>query len=381
MTAVLLAAAGGTALALWCGVVWWRKSVRPPQLEARDEDGLCMLTDVDVIIPARDEAAVIGRTLEALTAQGDGLRVLVVDDESQDGTAALAAAAGPSVEVIGGCSRPDGWTGKLWALEQGRARLERPYTLLLDADIGLAPGMLRALREKLEGDRLGFVSVLARPQLGTFAERLLMPAYAFFFELMYPFRRANDPASATAAAAGGCVLIRTELLHRLDAFRRIRGELIDDCALARLVKQSGAPTWVGLSHGARSLRGSGGWRGIHDLIARHAYTQLHYSPALLVLTTAVMLLMFALPPVLALAADTGALPATAGWPALGAWAIMALCYLPTLRYYRLSEAWAVLLPLIGLAYLGMVWSSAWRYHVYGHRASWRGRTYAIGSTP
>ncbi len=380
--AAVATAAGIGSLLLWCAVTLWRPPRRSPRLEPGAPPR--RFDDVDVIVPARNEADVLPGTLAALLAQGPGLRVLVVDDESADGTAAVAAAAGAAavaagstVEVISGAPRPTGWSGKLWAQEQARQRLERPYTLLLDADIELDRGMLSALRERLQSGDLGLVSVLAKPQLGAVPERLLMPAYVFFFELMYPFRRANDPGSRVAAAAGGCVLVEGQLLQRLDAFRQIRGDLIDDCALARLVKRSGARTWIGLSRGAGSLRESGGWRGIHDLVARHAYTQLHYSPALLALTTVTMLLMFAVP-VLAAAA---ALPLAAGWLAVAAWGLMTACYLPTLRYYRLSAAWALLLPVAGLAFLLMVWSSAWRYHVHGQRASWRGRTYALEGTP
>lgn len=374
MTAgVLIGAVCLMSLLLWAVVLAWRSPPwrRREHLEPREMGGA--LTDVDVIVPARNEAHVLPRTLSALLRQGAGVRVFVVDDESTDGTA-RAADPGGLVRVIHGRPRPPGWSGKLWALEQGRACVSRPYTLLLDADVQLEPGMVESLRQHLEHGGHGLVSVLARPQLQSAAERLLMPAYAFFFELLYPFRRANDPASRVAAAGGGCLLIRTDLVTALDPFRQIRGELIDDCALARLVKASGASTWIGLTHGAASIRDSGGFAGIRDLVARHAYTQLGYSPALLGLVTLVMIVMFPLPPL-----ATVTLPGAAGWLGLGTWTLMAVCYLPILRYYRCSPPWAALLPVIGALYLTMVWSSAWRYHLRAERASWRGRTYLAGS--
>ncbi|MDT8397470.1 MAG: glycosyltransferase [Pseudomonadales bacterium] len=348
-----------------------------------DEHGL---HDIDVLIPARNEAGILPKVLSATLAQGSAIRISVVDDESTDNTAvqtAELAASEPRARLIQGKSKPPGWTGKLWAQEQGREQMQRPFVLLLDADIVLAPGMIAALRARLLDRNLDFVSVLANPGLKSLLERLLLTPYVFFFKLLYPFRLANDPAAKLAAAAGGCLLVRRHLLDDLDVFQTIRGELIDDCAFARRIKSQGGKTWTGVSQGAISIRDNGGFRGIRQLISRHAYTQLNYSPFLLMAVTLIMLIMFLTP---LLAGLLAVLPATlvpAAFPAavtsvgwgLGSFLVMLICYLPTLRYYHLSPLWGLLLPVSGLAYLAMTWESAWRYHGSGHKAVWRERTY------
>ncbi|MCG3202640.1 MAG: hypothetical protein NFCOHLIN_02525 [Gammaproteobacteria bacterium] len=325
--------------------------------------------DVTVLVPARNEAAVIAETLAGLAAQGTNLTVLIIDDQSSDGTAEVVCACGlPGVEVIAGQALAAGWSGKLWALEQGRWRVRTPLTLLLDADIVLSPGTLVALRRRLRQGRLDLVSLMAHLGMRSPHEKLLLPAFVYFFKLIYPFRLANDPRRRTAAAAGGCVLLRTEALSRIGGFNAVRNALIDDCSLAAAVKANGGRTWIGLTHSAVSRRRYTP-ADVWNMVARTAYTQLRYSPSLLVACTALMTLYYLVPP----AAMLGLMPGDA---ALGAAACLlaVLPYVPTLRYYRLSAAWALLLPLVAAWYLAMTWSSAARYY-RGERSRWKGRVY------
>lgn len=311
----------------------------------------------------------IGATLGALARQGRNLTIRVVDDESGDGTAAVARAAGPGVEVLAGTAPPVGWMGKLWALERGRRGVATPLILLLDADIELAPGLLAALVERKRSTGAGLVSVLAALRMETFWERLLMPAYVFFFKLVYPFHVANSASRLVAAAAGGCILIETRILAEIGGFVALRGALIDDCALARTVKNRGYRTWIGLSRGVISRRAYPDLRSVWDLVARSAFTQLRYSTLLLVGCSGLLIAAFWLP----VAGLWFANPLGRGF-ALAALAAMLACYIPTLRYYDRSPAWALALPVVGTLYLAMTWSSALRYWA-GVRARWRDRTY------
>lgn len=330
------------------------------------------LADVRVLIPARNESALLGRTLAGVLAQGPEIRVVVVDDESDDDTACIAESAGERVTVVRGTPPPVGWTGKLWALQQAHAHARRPLTLLLDADIHLAHGTVTALREQLAQQGGGLVSVMASLRMSGCWERLLMPAFIYFFRLLYPFALVNRRHSGVAAAAGGCILMRTDLIDERDLFRRIRGELIDDCALAREVKASGRPLWLGVSKAVTSARPAQDLETLALMVSRTAFTQLGNSATVLVICTTLMLLAFAVP-VLALFAGGGS-------AALGllAWTGMSLSYLPTLRFYGCASFWALLLPVIGLLYLAFTWQSArstWR----GQRALWRGRVYVTES--
>ncbi len=367
-----LAAAGA---ALWLCVLvlpWqpWRVRERlesEPGLDAAD----ISLEDVTVLIPARDEAAVIGETLAALGHQGRDLRVVLVDDRSGDGTAEVARQAAPSaltLDVRAGAPLAEGWTGKLWALEQGRRRIETPLTLLLDADITLRPGMIRALLAKKAESGAALVSVMAALGMRGGWERLLLPAFIFFFRLLYPFHLSNGPGRRVAAAAGGCVLVETSALAQIGGFEAIRGALIDDCALARAVKDAGHRTWIGVSRGAESHRSYPTLGVVWRMVARTAYTQLRYSPVLLLVCTLLMALMFWMP----IAGLGGPLAAQiAGGVGLVG---MAVCYLPTIRYYRLFSARALTMPLIGTLFLAMTWHSALR-HWGGRRSEWKGRVY------
>lgn len=328
------------------------------------------LSDVTVLIPARNEAETIATVLRALNGQGRGLKTVLVDDQSTDATVATARAATThDLLVIAGQALPGGWTGKLWALQQGRAYLERPLTLLLDGDIELAPGMIATLRQKLQQDRLRLVSLMAALRMQSYWEKLLLPAFVFFFRLLYPFRLANDPRHRIAAAAGGCVLLETNLIDEIGGFAALRGALIDDCALARRVKSAGARTWIGLTHSVRSVRRYDTLEAIWNMVARSAFTQLHYSTAALLGCTAIFVAAFWMP---VTGLVFGAVPAQA--LAVVALLAMVTSYVPTLRFYRLGSVWALALPFIGTLYLAMTWSSALRYW-RGQRSRWKDRVY------
>ncbi|EAR22402.1 glycosyltransferase [Nitrococcus mobilis] len=328
------------------------------------------LRDITVLIPARNEVQVIARCLSALGAQGKDLRVVIVDDQSTDATvAAIPALPALRLEVIAGRPLPEGWAGKLWALEQGLQRVHTPFTLLLDADIVLAPGLVAILRARLLQQGLDLISVMPWLRMQAFWERLLIPAFIFFFKLLYPFRLANSGSARFAAAAGGCILLRTEALHRIGGFAALRGALIDDCTLARRVKVAGGLTWIGLTRSAWSLRSYRRLSELWNMVARSAFTQLRYSTVLLFACTLIMMIGF-WGPVVGLALGEGMVR----WVGLLGWSALCVSYLPTLLYYRLSPLWALLLPIIAMLYLAMTWTSAVRYW-RGIRSRWKGRTY------
>lgn len=369
---------GWTFLALPGALIWftilllpWRPWRVREVLEATPTSSGVELSDVTVLIPARNEAEAIATVLQALNSQGHGLKTVLVDDQSTDATVANArAAATHDLLVIAGQALPVGWTGKLWALQQGRAYLERPLTLLLDGDIELAPGVIATLRRKMQQDRLRLVSLMAALRMRSFWEKLLLPAFIFFFRLLYPFHLANDPKQRrVAAAAGGCILLETNLIDEIGGFAALRGALIDDCTLARRVKSLGARTWIGLTHSVRSVRRYDDLEAIWNMVARSAFTQLHYSTAALLACSAVFIVAFWLPVVGLVFGDV---PARAF--AVVALLAMVTSYLPTLRFYCLGSAWVLALPFIGTLYLAMTWSSALRYW-RGQRSRWKDRVY------
>lgn len=366
----MLTAAALLALAAWAGLLLapgqpWRNRHLLAAAAGEQHD----LGDVTVLIPARDEAGVLPRTLAALRRQGTNLHVVLVDDQSRDGTAAAARAAMPSaLDVVCGQPLPAGWSGKVWAQHQGERLVQRELMLLLDADIELAPGMLAALRTKLRGEDLTLVSIMARLRTDTAWERLLIPPFVYFFKLVYPFAASNRPQSRVAAAAGGCVLLRSAALRAAGGFAAIRGAIIDDCALAQRIKSGGGHTWIGQSLDVVSRRGYVSMRGIWDMVARTAFTQLGYSPLRLAGCTLVMLLVFVVPVVALFAGGPAAL---AGAAAL---ALMMLSFAPSVLLLELPLAWVATLPLAALAYLAMTWASAMRYW-RGERSRWRGRSY------
>ena len=270
--------------------------------------------------------------------------------------------------MIEGTAPPDAWSGKLWALEQGRLRAARPLLLLLDADIALAPGVIAALLAKRAETGAAMVSVMATLSTAGAWEKLLIPAFVWFFKLLYPFALANGARRWPAAAAGGCILVERAAVEAIGGFAAVKGALIDDCALAAAVKAGGRRSWIGLGHGVVSHRAYPGLGSIWAMVSRTAYTQLGHSPALLLLCTALMALLFWAP----LAAL--AVPGWQRWLAAAGLAAMGLSYQPILRFYRVSPAWALALPVIAALYLAMTWTSAiqsWR----GQGATWKGRRY------
>lgn len=334
----------------------------------KPESGAAPLpSDFSVLIPARNEAAVIAETLAALRADVPEAPVVLVDDQSDDATAELARAAGlRNLTLVSGAPPPAGWSGKLWALQQGLAEVKTARVLLLDADIELAPGMLAALQRKAD-EGYALVSVLAAPRFEGAAARWLLPAFVYFFKLLYPFALANRPGNRVAAAAGGVILIDRQVLLDAGGFAAWRDAIIDDCTLAARVKHAGQRSYLGLTHGAHSLRQQN-LAGIIAMIARSAYVQLRESPWLLLGTSAGMLLVFWIPP--AALAFTG----LTRWLGLAALLVMMLSYLPTLLYYRRNPLAAVGLPLTATVFLAATWYSALRAWL-GTRSVWKQRRY------
>lgn len=328
------------------------------------------LAEITAVIPARNEAEIIQRTALSVAAQGTDLKIILIDDGSEDGTAAMARRLARSdLRIVQSAPLPDGWSGKLWALEQGWRQVTTRYTLFLDADIKLARGTLRALKDKMQQQGASFVSLTAAPSMASSWEKLLMPAFIYFFKALYPFQRVNSPNSKIAAAAGGCILVETRVLEQIGGFQSIKSAVIDDCAFARRVKLQGFKIWLGLTHAAESIRGYKKLTDIGDMVARSAFAQLHYSPALLILCTLVLLLLYVVPAFM-VASPSGAMR----YLSLTSLAIMLLTYLPTLRFYRRSWVWGLCLPLIAGFFLAMTWMSAIRYW-RGERTRWKGRVY------
>jgi hopene-associated glycosyltransferase HpnB len=336
------------------------------------------LAEVTAVIPARNEAAIIQRTLLSVATQGPDLKIILIDDGSEDSTAEMARRlARSNLRIVQSAPLPDGWSGKLWALEQGRQQVTTRYTLFLDADIKLTRGIIKALKDKMRHQAAQFISLMAVPSMASGWEKLLMPAFIYFFNALYPFRGVNSPNSnMAAAAAGGCILVETRVLEQIGGFESIKSAVIDDCAFARRVKLQGFKIWLGLTHSVESIRGYKKLKEIGDMVARSAFAQLHYSLGLLMLCTIVMLLLYALP-AFTVASSNGVMR----YLSLASLGIMLLTYLPTLRFYRRSWAWALCLPLIATFFLAMTWTSAIRYW-RGERTRWKGRVYkrAVGLT-
>jgi hopene-associated glycosyltransferase HpnB len=327
---------------------------------------------VVAVVPARDEAAMLPDTMPALLGQdypGD-FRVLLVDDASTDGTGDVARRLG--LTVVTGHGPPPGWTGKVAAMATGVDAAGDPdYLLFTDADIRHPPGSVRALVRAAETGR-DLVSLMARLRTDSGWERAIVPAFVYFFAQLYPFARVNRPGR-TAAAAGGCVLVRREVLAEAGGLRRISGALIDDVALADLVKRAGSGRiWLGLSTDVASLRRYPRLADLWDMVARSAYTQLRHSAALLAGTVIGLALLYLVPPVATVVGLAAGQPLTLVF-GLVAWLLLAGSYLPMLRAYRLSPWWAPALPAIALLYAGMTVDSAWR-HWRGRGGAWKGRT-------
>lgn len=335
-----------------------------------DDDGIG--ASITVLVPARNEAATIRETLESVIAQPGIEHAIVVDDQSDDETAAIAASV-PGAHVIRGRPSPPGWSGKLWAQQQGLEQVETPLVLLLDADIRLAPGMVSALARKLDQARLDLVSIMATLPAGSRPEKLMLPAFVWFFRQLYPFAWVNRDDRPFVAAAGGCVLVRREALLRAGAFEAWKDALIDDCELAARVRKAGGRIWLGLSHGVQSMRRHPDLASILETIRRTAYTQLRYSVVVLLVVSATMLGMFGLPPLALLLGILHGDALAVGAGAAG-WLLMALNYAPQVRFGGLGLHWALALPLSAMLFLFATLDSAARHH-FGAGAGWKGRRY------
>lgn len=345
-------------LALFRGGFWKLRERLGPGMPARPHT-------VTAVIPARDEREFIGRAVASLKAQNHPLRVIVADDESTDGTGEASHAD----IVVRVATRPSGWKGKLWAVSSGiQADTSAPgYYLLTDADIEhVSPDLLAALLAQSERG-FDLASIMVQLRCESLGEQLLIPAFVFFFFMLYPPRWIAT-GKGSAAAAGGCILIRREMLERIGGIASIRGALIDDCALAARVRASGGRVWLGVSDlPIRSIRGYGGLSGIRGMIARSAFAQLNHSTLLLLGTVVGMLLIYVAPPLLWLSGD--ALATTLG---LAAWVISAILYLPSVRLYRAPLWTAFALPAIAIFYLAATIQSAIHYWS-GRGGQWKGR--------
>jgi hopene-associated glycosyltransferase HpnB len=329
---------------------------------------------VVVIVPARNEANVVGRAIRSLLEQDypGQLQIFVVEDHSSDETARVArqAAADKSerVSIISAMPLPAGWTGKMWALSQGvqqAAQFVPDYFLFTDADIVHAPDSITNLVAHAQAGNLDLVSMMARLRCSSLAERALIPAFVFFFLMLYPPEWVNSPGHRTAAAAGDCILIRAGALAKMGGIAAIRNELIDDCALAREIKRNGS-VWLGLTRDTYSIRSYGGCGGVARVISRTAFYELRHSGWLLTATVLGIAITYLAPPVLVF---------IGGWATLwggASWLLMSTAFWPTLRFYFQSRLWAPLLPLVALFYTGATIHSAIRYWL-GHGGEWKGR--------
>jgi len=336
---------------------------------------------VVAIVPARNEAETIAQTVRSLAAQDypGEFSIIIVDDHSEDGTAALAqkaaneSGASQRLKIHSAAQLAPGWTGKLWALNEGVqvASGDKPdFLWFTDADIEHAPDTLHRLVFRAEKDALDLVSLMVLLQAKTFPERLLIPPFLYFFLMLYPPRWTADPNASTAGAAGGCILLRRNVLAPIGGIAAIRGEVIDDCALARAVKKGGGRIWMGLTRASVSLRGYGTFAEIRNMIARTAFTQLHYSFGLLLVALLGLFVTFLLPWFSFFAGDD-----PAWFLASTAICLMTVTFGVTARFYTLPWPWALLLPFAAVYYGYATCVSAARYWL-GRGAQWKGRVQA-----
>ncbi len=392
----LVAVASASALA-WVVLIFgrgefWR--VRPRLPEPHEHRRLrTAAPSVLAIVPARNEETVLSRTLPTVLEQTytGPFHGVVVDDRSEDATKDVAVRAAEACDqshrltVRTGEPLPSGWAGKVWAMHEGVTLAEEhraEYLWFTDADVAHDPGVLASLVVQAENDDLDMVSVMARLCVESRVDRLLIPAFVYFFAKLCPFRWVNDPRRRTAGAAGGCMLVRARALQEAGGVASIRSALIDDCALGRLIKAARGRIWLGFCPGVRSVRAYGTLRSVWDMVARSAFHQLNYSWLLLAGTVLGMLLLYAVPPAAMVVGLAGHAAGTAiGWAmaALGAsaWLMMTVSFLPQLRYQGSSWWWAPVLPVAGVLYTAMTVSSAYR-HATGRGGLWKGRPYVAG---
>jgi hopene-associated glycosyltransferase HpnB len=374
----------GLSLAAWLYLLLFNGGFWLSDEREESEQGRYRAPDiwprVTAVIPARNEADMLPVSLKSLVEQDypGEFSIVLIDDQSTDGTAdvarAIATRSNRNVTIVDGATLPPRWTGKVWAMHQGigAASSSAPppdYLLLTDADIGYRPDVLRSLVVSAAANGRAMTSVMAKLKCESLAERCFVPAFIFFFQMLYPFRKVNRRTDRTAAAAGGCMLVERTALERAGGIGAIRGALIDDCALGKLLKTQG-PVWLGLSDRVVSLRDYPAFDDIHRMVARSAYAQLQYSPVLLAATVLAMTVIYISPPALAVLASY-----PANMLATAAYLMMALSYLPTLRFYNRSPLWSFALPLIAMAYVGFTLDSAYQ-HMRGRGGLWKGRVQA-----
>ena len=384
-----LSALAAMSLLVWlyllCGRSWFW--LARPRIEAAAPPAPRAWPGVVAIVPARNEAAYVGDALRSLLIQDypGELAVVLIDDHSADATGAigrrLAAGQSRRLEVVGARPLPPGWSGKLWAVAAGLRHAARScptvtYVLLTDADVAHHPGNLARLVAKAEAERLDLTSLMVRLRCETFWERLLIPPFVFFFQKLYPFPAVNAPARPTAAAAGGCMLVRRRALEEAGGIEAIRAELIDDIALARAIKRrpGGGRIWLGLSETTTSLRRYDHLAEIWAMVARSADTQLRHSLPRLAGTLVGMGVAYLMPP-LGLCAGILQGSAALATLALAAWIAMALAYRPTANLYRLAAPWLPTLPLAAALYAAMTLNSAIQYR-RGAGGRWKGRVFS-----
>lgn len=380
----VMTALAGLSAAIWLYLLLLRHRFwRADQRLAGVTPEIATWPSVVAVVPARNESDVIATSLGGLLAQDYTGRftIIVVDDSSEDGTGDIAREVSASAElipvhVLTGRDLESGWSGKLWALDQGVAKAreiapEAPFLWFTDADIAHRPDMLRRLVAKAETDRRDLVSIMVRLHCRSFWERLIIPAFVFFFQKLYPFRAVNSDNSKVAGAAGGCILLRREMLEGIGGIEAIKGELIDDCALAAKVKRRGGRLWLGLGEHSTSIRPYKGLAELWDMIARGAYTQLGHSPLLLVGSVAGMAVTYFTPALMAAGASLHGND-VAGLLGAIAWLLMAVCYAPTLKYYRQPWIGGLMLPLVAVLYTLMTIDSALR-HMLGRGGKWKSR--------
>lgn len=380
----MLIAAGVLSLLIWAYLVlarggFWRiypAASRTISAENRDQGSPARIA---VIIPARDEADVVGRAVRSLLQQTgpNTIQIFLVDDASTDGTAQSARAAAAAetqaqnLTVVPGSPLPSGWSGKLWAMQQGIEQAAKPepdFFLFTDADIEHAPDSLATLISIAQAGPYDMASFMVKLHCQSVAEKLLIPAFVYFFFKLYPPAWIANPHRSEAGAAGGCILIRPTALEKAGGIHAIRQEVIDDCSLAARVKGNGGRLWLGASATTCSIRPYEGFSGIGRMISRSAFNQLRHSNLLLLLSMVGMAVTYLLPSLLVFAALHMAPAALGG----AAWLLMVLTYWPVLRLYRLNPLWSLALPVAAVFYVGATFHSAWKYWM-GRGGEWKGR--------
>jgi hopene-associated glycosyltransferase HpnB len=394
---LILASLGSVSLLTWVYLVlgrgmFWRTEPRLDACSQPASDDDTTWPSVSAVVPARNEVDLLPVTLPTLLKQDypGGFHVYLVDDRSTDGTSEAAmrvaqeCGTADRLTVVQGTDLPEGWKGKVWAMQQGVRHSEEgrsEYVLLADADVAHEPGVLRALVDKARARKLDLVSLMTVLRVKSLWDRLLVPAFVYFFAKLYPFRWVSDPHKRVAGANGGCILLRREALEKAGGFEVMADAIIDDCTMGALIKRNGGRTWLGFTRDARSLRPHESLSTTWNMVARYAFAQLNYSPLLLLGTVLSMLLAYLVPPVGtafgAVVLGTTGHPVAGLWlvlASLAAWMLMAGSYLPMLRLYGLSPLLVPLLPVSAFLYTLMTISSGLRYW-RGQGSVWKGRTY------